>query len=156
MAELDSDQHFLFAAAASAVALSTGKRLARNFSYYRSSGRHTILRDELETLCRSIRRQVFSLSNLIRRDARFSPFWVSIAGEINDRLEELHRKLLFFDPARITEPVQIIDEQRTFWKEMTDPEFYGENLALRLETDIPQKLQETEELISGLPESVTF
>ena len=64
-------------------------------------------------------------------------YFVALAGRISDRFEELHRKLLFFDPDDIEDAVKLIDHQRSFWKKSENPEFYDEHLLSALENRVP-------------------
>lgn len=143
-----------FAAAASAVTLTTSRKLARNFRYYKSSAPGIVSRDELIFLCREARSEAFSMHNLITKDEmNRSPFLVSLAGQIFDQLEELHRKLLFFDVESISQIIPLVDQQRSFWKNLTNPEFYSQDLIYNLEHSIPRKFTKIESLIEQLPAS---
>ncbi|MCC5914289.1 MAG: hypothetical protein JJU46_07935 [Balneolaceae bacterium] len=156
MAELDPDDPIRFAAAASAVALTTSRKLIRNFRYYRSTQPDTIHRDELAGLCRHIRQDLFGLRNLMDSEPGHSPFYVSLAGEIDDRLEELHRKLLFFDAEKISTIIPLIDSFRSFWKGLDQPSFYGEKLISALDHQLPSALEITENKILTLPETAAI
>lgn len=153
MAKLDSHGLFEFAAATTAITLTTSRRLLRNFRYYKDHDENPpVQRDELAELCRSIRQNAFSLQNLMLNEATAdSPFLVSVAGEIYDQLEELHRKLLFFDADQIVEIIPLVDSQRKFWKHLTEAEFYSESLLPELEKNIPGTLHNLEEKILELP-----
>lgn len=155
MAQLkNSNSSIQFAAAASAVTLTTSRKLARNFRYYKSSDPGLVSRDDLVILCREARSEAFSMHNLITKDERNrSPFLVSLAGQIFDQLEELHRKLLFFDAELISQIIPIVDQQRSFWKYLTNPEFYSQDLIHNLEHNIPRKFTKIESLIEQLPAS---
>lgn len=156
MAKLDTGFTLRFAAAASALTITTSRKLIRNFSYYRSDKPDTIYSMDLILLCRTIRKKAFSLYNLMGHDPESSPFFVSLAGEINDLLEELHRNILFFEGDRISEIIPIIDRQRDFWSGLTDEDFYSETLLKALEIEIPDALQETEKKLLLLPDSATI
>jgi hypothetical protein len=156
MAKLDTGFTLRFAAAASALTLTTSRKLIRNFSYYRSDEPDTIYSTDLVLLCRKIRKKSSSLYNLMEHDPESSPFFVSLAGEINELLEELHRSLLFFEGDRISEIIPIIDQQRDFWSGLTNTDFYSETLLKALETEIPDALQETETKLLLLPESASI
>jgi hypothetical protein len=156
MAKLDTGFTLRFAAAASALTLTTSRKLIRNFSYYRSDEPDTIYSTDLVLLCRKIRKKSFSLYNLMEHDPESSPFFVSLAGDINELLEELHRSLLFFEGDRISEIIPIIDQQRDFWSGLTNTDFYSETLLKALETEIPDALQETETKLLLLPESASI
>jgi hypothetical protein len=155
MAELNSEPLQL-AAAVTAITLISGRKLARNFVYYRSEKQpgEYVFRNELLILCRRIRMEMFGMHNLMEnREKRFSPYLVAMAGEINDCFEELHRKLLFFDTSVISEIIPDIDRQRLIWKQYTDELFYNENLNLNLETSFPDAMKAIESGISKLPVS---
>jgi hypothetical protein len=154
MAQVNRDSLLTFAAAVSAVTLSTSGRLKRNFSYYRNGRSETIMRDELVLLCRGIRHDAFGLHNLMESDESRAPFFVALAGRIADRLEELHRKLLFFDSALIADIIPELDTERAFWANLTDPGFYSDLLTSRLEHDIPGKFIRIEIHLNRLPDSV--
>jgi hypothetical protein len=156
MAKLEPSYAIRFAAAASALTLTTSRKLIRNFRYYRSDEPGSILSRDLAKLCRGIRRDVFSLYNLMEHDPNSSPFFVSLASEIHDQLEELHRKLLFFDPDQISEIIPLIDHQRTFWNRLSEQNFYNNELSGSLEKEIPNFLTEIENKINLLPEKVTI
>lgn len=155
MAELNSEP-LQFAAAVSAITLISGRKLSRNFAYYRSEKlpAEMVFRNELLLLCHRIRMEMFGMHNLMENpEKRCSPFLVAVAGEINDCFEELHRKLLFFDTSVITEIIPEIDSQRSFWKHYTDELFYSENLNLILETRLPDAIKVIESGIRKLPVS---
>ncbi|PWN05275.1 hypothetical protein [Rhodohalobacter mucosus] len=154
MAELNKSEIYEFTAAASALALITGHKLARNFRYYRSSEPDIIRRDNLISLCISIRKDAFSLHNMMCSADKKPSFFVALAGRISDRLEELHRKLLFFEPGSITDAIEIIDRQRTFWKRCDDELFYENGLIDRLENDVPEAMLKIEVLLKQLPRYV--
>lgn len=154
MAELNKSDLYEFTAAASALTLITGHKLIRNFRYYRSEEPDIIYRDNLLSLCISVRKDAFSLHNMMCSPDKQPSFFVAIAGRISDRLEELHRKLLFFDPSEIAEAIEIIDRQRAFWKKSDDPLFYEEDLTTRLEHDVPEAMLKIEVLMKQLPRYV--
>lgn len=156
MAELNKSNIYELAAAASALTLITGHKLIRNFRYYRSAEPDIIYRDNLLSLCVTIRKDAFSLHNMMCSPDQQPSFFVAIAGRINDRLEELHRKLLFFDPSEIAEAVEIIDPERAFWKRSDDPLFYEEDLITRLEHDVPETILKIEVLLKQVPRYVTL
>jgi len=156
MAKIEPSNALRFAAATSALTLTTSRKLIRNFRYYRSEAPGSISSRDLAKLCRDIRRNAFSLYNLMEHDPDSSPFFVSLAGEINDQLEELHRKLLFFDPDHISDIIPLIDRQRTFWNRLTEEDFYNRELLGSLENEIPNTLTEIENKITLLPENVSI
>ena len=155
MAQLEEKDLLRFAAATSAITLTTSRKLLRNYRYYRDNSVESVSRNELLHLCRMIRKDAYGLHNLMVTEPDFFPFFVALAGQINDRLEEMHRKLLFFDSDMIEELIPLLDRQRAFWAGLTDEDFYGEKLISSLEHEIPKTLYRTELLIKRLPQSVT-
>jgi hypothetical protein len=154
MAQLNSDL-LRFAAATTAAALTTSRKLLRNYAYYRNHSlkSETIYRKDLLLLCHKIRLDAFGLHNLLEDESyQHSPFLVSLAGEIHDTLEELHRKLLFFDADLIESVIPLIDSQRRFWNQFTDEQFYDFNLSLFLEVKMPKTINKLEKAIYSLPE----
>ncbi len=155
MAELNSEP-LQFAAAVTAVTLISGRKLSRNFAYYRSE-RHPgqfVHRNELLVLCHKIKMEIFGMHNMMENpENRYSPYLVAIAGEINDCFEELHRKILFFDPSTISSIIPEIDAQRSFWRQYSDEDFYGENLNYLLEASISNAIHSIEGSIKNLPQS---
>lgn len=156
-----------FSAAVSVIALTTTRKLARNFAYYRNTGIDShddpVYRDDLSDLTRMIRREAYGMLNLMTNHhapngihdtatgPETAPFLVSLAGRIYDRLEELHRGLLFFDAGAIAEIIPLVDRQRKFWEHLTDEEFYNDILAAELEREIPSSLEQIETRIRKLP-----
>ena len=142
-----------FSAAASALTLSTSRKLIRNFNYYRSENDESIGRKNLQQLCKAIRRDSFGLHNLIENEPDHSAFFVALARQIDDQLEELHRKILFFDAEDISEIIPLIDVQRSFWSNHMNPDFYDSELVTILEHRFPASLYEIENQLHRLPES---
>jgi hypothetical protein len=153
MAELKKSELHEFSAAAIALTLITGRKLMRNFRYYRSGGSDRVYRRELVSLCIAVRKDAFSLHNMMCSEEKQPSFFVALAGRISDRLEELHRKLLFFDPDRITHAVKLIDRQRAFWNNSDNPDFYNDELLSALEHTVPDTMLKTEKVLKQLPDS---
>lgn len=153
MAELTPRQARQLNAAAAAITLTTSRRLIRNFRYYRCGETVTVYRNQLFTLSREIRKNIYSLHNLLSIPESGSPFSVSLAGEIWHQFEEFHRLLLFFDAEKIAEIVPFADEERHFWKNLDETEFYNDRLVARLESGLPEKLFIIEKKLHNLPES---
>lgn len=153
MAQLTPLQARQLHAAAAAITLTTSRRLIRNFRYYRSGETVTVYRQQLLTLVQEIRKNSYSLHNLLSIPETGSPFCVSLAGEIYHQFEEFHRLLLFFDADQIKEIIPMADEQRCFWKNPDEPEFYTDRLPDMLETVLPVKLNRIERKLHQLPES---
>ncbi|MDX1641985.1 MAG: hypothetical protein R3220_09830 [Balneolaceae bacterium] len=152
MAELSSKALANFTAASSALILTESLRLVRNYRYYNNLSVDRVARDRLIKKVRNMRRLAFSLQNLMSRgEPDEAPFYVSVAGGINDILEELHRKLLFFDAEDIVDIVPLIDQQRKFWADFTEVDFYDSSIMNELEHSIPKKLIKIEKLLLGLP-----
>jgi len=156
MAELNPESDAKkIAAAATIMSLGTGRRLARNFSYYNRSDADVVSRRELQSLLLKIRRNSYNLENLYLHDeisAENGVFKVMLAKNILDEFEELHRKVLFFDPDKIQHIIPIIDRQRSFWKQSEDIEFYSNGLTEKLEHDVSADLLEIGSFLKELPE----
>lgn len=152
MAELSSKALANFTAATSALILTESLRLIRNYKYYNNISEDTVSRDYLIKKVKILRKLTFTLQNLMSKgEPEEAPFFVSIAGEINDGLEEIHRKLLFYDAELIVDIIPMIDQQRKFWKNFTDTEFYDSNLIKKLDHSIPETLFSIEKNLLGLP-----
>ncbi|HKL15985.1 MAG TPA: hypothetical protein VJ915_10150 [Balneolaceae bacterium] len=156
MAELNQNNTALsFAAAVTAMSLGTGKRLIRNFSYYKQTRSETISRQLCLDICSELRFNVFSLQNLYLDDTpsdSHGSFKVLIAKQIQDNLEELHRKVLFFEPDDIIEIVSALDSLRAFWSESSDPGFYQDDLSLHIDKQIVPLLSDIQKHLKKLPE----
>lgn len=152
MAELSSKALANFSAATSALILTESLRLVRNYKYYNNLAEDTASRDQLIENIHSVRKLTFSLHNLMSKsEPDKAPFFVSIAGAINDLLEEIHRKLLFYDADLIVDIIPEIDQQRNFWKDFTDTGFYDSHLLRELDHSIPETLLSIEKNLLGLP-----
>ena len=153
MAKLDHSSGLLqFAAAATAVTLTSSQKLIRNSRYYKTSRSGNIYRDDLADMCRAIRQDTYGLQNLMMNEATAkSPFLVALSGKIYDQLEELHRNLLFFDPGSISEIIPFVDQQRRFWEQLTEPDFYSDALLNELEYNVPHALDVIKQKIDSLP-----
>ncbi len=91
---------------------------------------------------------------MMEDDRQHPFFYVAVAGNIHESLEELHRKLLFFDADDISEIIPLIDSERSFWSNCSDPHFYDKTLTNALEKSIPDTLCEIEDHLNRLPISV--
>lgn len=152
MAELSSKALANFSAASSALILTESLRLVRNYRYYNNLSDEKVSRNELVAKVREARNHTFSLQNLMSRgEPDEAPFFVSIAGGINDLLEEIHRKLLFFDAQYIVNIIPLVDQQRRFWADFNDVDFYDETLFQKLDNAVPATLIEIEKNIKDLP-----
>lgn len=156
MAKLNQDDSALpFAAAVTAMSLGTGKRLLRNFNYYKQTDTETISRATCLAIYRELRFNVFSLQNMYLNNAEAdsrSSFKVIIAKQIQDNLEELHRKILFFDTNDIVDLIPILDQLRAFWADSAEPQFYEDNLPVRLDVQIIPLLSDIDYFLQNLPE----
>lgn len=156
MAKLNQNNSALpFAAAVTAMSLGTGKRLIRNFSYYKQTYEETISRQTCQNIYSELRFNVFSLQNLFLDDAGLDShgsFKVILAKQIQDNLEELHRKVLFFDTDDIIDLIPVLDQLRVFWSDSSEPEFYDNNLSNRLDKRVVPLLSEAENQLKNLPE----
>lgn len=156
MAKLEPEDILEFAAAATSAALTSSRKFIRNHRYYRNRGdsMEIVRRTELSELCHKLRMDLFGLLNLLEDPAKHrSPFVVTIANEINDVLEELHRKILFFEPDKIESIVPVIDRQRAFWKSFTDVSFYNDQLGNQIEHSVLPDVVQIEQSIQKLPET---
>lgn len=156
MASLSSKALANFSAASSALMITESLRLIRNYRYYNNLSEDKILRSELIIKIREVRTLTFTLQNLMSKDEPDeSPFYVFIAGRINDLFEEIHRKLLFFDSDDIVELIPKIDQQRKFWRNFNDENFYDSDLVANLDSFVPQEVVSIEKNIGKLPVFVT-
>jgi len=152
MAELSSKALANFTAATSALILTESLRLIRNYRYYNNISEDSVTRKELIKKVRNVRKLAFTLENLINKDEpEEAPFFVSVAGCINDLLEEIHRKILFYDANLIVEIIPIIDQQRKFWEDFSEPDFYDAELLRELDHSVPEALYTIEKKLIGLP-----
>lgn len=146
-----------FAAAVTAMSIGTGKRLIRNFHYYRQETTEVVTKAECLHLYREIRLNLFGLQNLYLSDVNQqsdtgSSFKVMLAKQIQDSFEDLHRKILFFDADFITDLIPLIDKQRSFWKESTEPEFYECNLPIKIDSHLSTDFPAMERYLHSLPD----
>lgn len=157
MAELN-DRVEKFAAATLTLTLSQTLRLSRNFRYYRQQESESVYRSDLLQQADRIKTLGFVLQNLIcgKDFVEYIPFFVSTAGQIHDLFEELHRLLLFFEAEKIEPLIPIVDEERKFWKERHQTDFYDKDLVIRLEHDFPKNMKWLRKKIDELPESTTL
>ncbi len=156
MAKLEPGNLLEFSAAAAAATLTTSRRLIRNFDYYKNRGGHPeiVFKPELLDLCHSIRLDLFGLLNLLEDPAKHtSPFIVTLANQIHDSFEEIHRKILFYNADLIEGIIPLIDRQRTFWSSYTEESFYLKPLSNEIETNVASNILEMEQTIQTLPES---
>lgn len=158
MARLNNDSSTLqFAAAVTAMSIGTGKRLIRNFHYYRKETTEVVAKSECLHLYREIRLNLFGLQNLYLDELNHqsdtgSSFKVMIAKQIQDNFEDLHRKILFFDADLITELIPLIDSQRSFWKKSTEPEFYKNDLPIKIDRHLFTDFPAMERCLHSLPD----
>lgn len=159
MAKLNENRSSLpFAAAVTAMSLGTGKRLMRNFHYYRTQSPETVHREECLQTYRTIRLNLFGLQNMYLDSAKEhsdagSSFKVMLAKQIQDGLEELHRNILFFDAEQIEDLIPVLDRQRAFWAESTDAEFYSDELPSTLDRHLSSDLSAIEMHLLSLPQT---
>jgi len=156
MAKLNQNENALsFAAAVTAMSLGTGKRLIRNFSYYNQTGTEVITRQTCLDICNELRFNTFSLQNLYLDDGQsesHGSFKVLLAKQIQDNLEELHRKILFFETDDILKIIPSLDSLRSFWSESSDPDFYDKKLSLRIDKQIIPLISDIQKRLRKLPE----
>lgn len=157
MAKLNNELPALhFAAAVTAMSIGTGKRLIRNFQYYRQDTLEVVEKRDCLALYRQIRLNLFSLQNLYLDEGNqgndaISAYKVMLAKQVQDNLEDLHRKILFFDADLISELIPLIDDQRSFWKQSTEPEFYDNGLPLEIDRHLIADLPAMEQHLKALP-----
>lgn len=156
MAKLNSAGLLSFSAAAAAITLTTSQKLIKNFSYYKSQESDVIYRSDLLEVMKSIRFKSFSLHNMMENDRQSPVFYVAVAGNIHESLEELHRKILFFEADDISEIIPLIDTERAFWSNCSDPDFYNYTLTKSLEKNTPETLRKIEDHLNRLPNYVTL
>ena len=157
MAKLNLNNPSLsFAAAVTAMSLGTGKRLIRNFKYYKQTEPEIVARESCIELNREIRFNVFSLQNLYLESndqAAHGSFKVMIAKQILDDPEQLHRLLLFFDADDIIDIIPVLDERRAFWAQSQNPDFYDDDLPHRINREILPLIEQTESSLYALPDA---
>lgn len=157
MAELSSKALANFTAASSALILTDSLRLIRNYRYYNNLSDDRIYSVELVKKAREARKLAYILQNLISKDEPDeAPFFVSVAGLVNDLLEEIHRKLLFFQSDDIIDIIPKVDQQRRFWSDFNQSHFYDADLVKALDHSVPQALLKIERKIEHLPEYVSL
>lgn len=156
MAKLNQNESALsFAAAVTAMSVGTGKRLIRNFSYYKQTRDESISRQTCLDISKELRFNIFSLQNLYLDDTgsdSHGSFKVLIAKQIQDNLEELHRKVLFFEPDDIVEIIPAVDLLRSFWSDSSDPDFYENDLPVRMDKKIIPLVSGIQYQLEKLPE----
>lgn len=158
MAKLNSDRSTIqFAAAVTAMSMGTGKRLIRNFQYYRQDTPKTVAKWECLRIFYEIRLNIFGLQNLYMESAHpqyemWASYKVMLAKQIQDAYEELHRKLLFFDADLIADLIPVLDRQRSFWADSTDPDFYSSELPEILDHHLTSDFSTLENHLQSLPE----
>lgn len=158
MAKLnENDSALSFAAAVTAMSIGTGKRLMRNFQYYRQSSDAVVTRPECLEILKQIRMNLFGLQNLYlnssdeKQHHTSSSFKVMLAKQVQDGFEDLHRKVLFYDADYISEFIPLIDRNRSFWKDSTEPEFYDENLPRKIDRQLVSDFPVLKKNIMALP-----
>lgn len=153
MAEVKPDL-LTFSAAATGITLTIGKRLSRNFSYYRKQAGQVeiVRRDELLLRFMELTEFSYSLHNLMMDENEiYSPFLVAIAGQIVDTLDDIHRKLLIYDADKIVDIIPLLDSLREKWNDYTEPDFYDQELNRHIESDFPFLIKKIEAGVRLLP-----
>jgi hypothetical protein len=159
MAKLNPEDLIELTAATAAATLTTSRKFIRNYNYYKQQAGQpeTIPKSDLLVLCHTMRLDLFGLQNLLEDETKHrSPFVVTLASQINDALEELHRKILFFEPELIESIIPIIDRQRQFWSRYTDEQFYGVQLSSDIEHSVSSDVLRVQSMIQKLPETATL
>lgn len=144
------------AAAVSVATMTTSRRLSRNFSYYRSNRQNDVCfhrRDSLLKVCHTLRMDLFGLQNLFMDYAESpTPFMVTLAGNVHDSFENLHRNLLFYDTERIEEIIPVLDHERSFWSRFTNHHFYNEEISGHIDTETLPAISQIKEKLLTFPE----
>jgi hypothetical protein len=159
MAKLNPQDLMELTAATAAATLTTSRKFIRNYNYYKQQDGQTeiIQKSDLLALCHTIRLDLFGLQNLLEDETKHrSPFVVTLASQINDALEELHRKILFFEPELIESIIPTIDRQRQFWSQFTNEQFYNVQLSSHIEHSVTSDVLNIQSMIQRLPESATL
>jgi hypothetical protein len=155
MAKLNSPAMEL-AAAVSAATLTTSRKLKRNFKYYRSNQSSSRLysRDSLLNVCQTMRMDLFGLQNLFLDSSELpSPFMVTLAGDVHDSFEYLHRNLLFYDAESIEDLIPLIDEERSYWNNYTDHTFYEAGISQHIDSNTLPALSQIKNNVLTFPDS---
>jgi len=143
------------AAAVSAATLTTSRKLSRNFSYYRSENLNDLrhARESLINVCNTLRMDLFGLQNLfLDHPETATPFMVTLAGDIHDSFENLHRNLLFYDADRIELLIPKIDRERSYWNRFTNHHFYNEGISEHIDASTLPAISHIKEEILTFPE----
>jgi len=93
---------------------------------------------------------LFGLQNLfLDYAASPTPFMVTLAGDIHDSFENLHRNLLFYDAEYIESIIPKIDCERAYWSRFTNHQFYKEEISEHIDAaTLPAITQIKEELLT--------
>jgi hypothetical protein len=153
MAKLNSPAMEL-AAAVSAATLTTSRRLSRNFNYYRSNSLNEkcFSRDSLLSVCNNLRMDLFGLQNLFLDYAESpTPFMVTLAGDVHDSFENLHRNLLFYDAEHIESIIPKIDHERSYWSNFTNHHFYEKGISEHINTNTLPAISQIKQKLLAFP-----
>lgn len=143
------------AAAVSAATLTTTRKLSRNFSYYGSKNPNEVRysRKSLLNVCNTLRMDLFGLQNLfLDHPETATPFMVTLAGDIYDSFENLHRNLLFHDAYRIESIIPKIDLERSYWDNFTNHQFYNEGISEYIDQSTLPLVSQIKDELSTFPE----
>ena len=153
MAKLNSPAMEL-AAAVSAATLTTSRRLNRNFKYYRSNVTESTAqsRDSLLNVCDNLRMDLFGLQNLFLDYSKSpTPFLVTLAGDVHDSFENLHRNILFYNADYIESIIPVLDHERSFWSRFTNHRFYNDGVSKHIDVDTLPAISQIKETLLTLP-----
>lgn len=154
MAKLNSPAIEL-AAAVSVATMTTSRRLSRNFSYYRSNRQNEVCyhsRENLLNVCNTLRMDLFGLQNLFLDHADSpTPFMVTLAGNIHDSFENLHRNLLFYEAEMIESIIPVIDHERSYWSRFTNHHFYDEGICGHIDSETLPAISRIKEKLLTFP-----
>lgn len=142
------------AAAVSAATLTTSRRLSRNFSYYKSKQPNELYysRNSLLNVCQTVRMDLFGLQNLFLDNSESpTPFMVTLAGDVQDSFENLHRNLLFYDTENIKSIIPKIDRERSYWGNFTDHTFYESGIPEHIDTKTLPVISQIKEKLLTFP-----
>ena len=151
MAQLNPDSEAqILSASAALLTLEVGYRFERHRKKYGSDPDETASTEQLEKLIDQLNTLAYSLHNLLGESLYAFPFVMVLAQKISDRLDELHDRLLNFDPDDIYKIIPRLDEERTFWRYARNDQYSINELEYHLEHRFPAFLNHFREFIIGL------
>ena len=142
------------AAAVHSLTLTTGLRLARNFSVYRKrlNEEEKVYRDQILCNINEAVELSYTLHNLLMKDeSQNAPFLVAIARQISDRLDEIHQNVIIYSADNILNIIPPLDSLRNRWKSYTETEFYDDRLSHHIEHQFPLYMSRIHSKVRVLP-----